>query len=103
MPESLWKARSPRSRKSHETPDMKRFAFRLETLLRHRTNLEEKGRNELLRLVSLLQRKYGQLQLLQDKNHATLLELAEKKIANAEHAEIGWFYAYLDRLRLEME
>jgi len=82
---------------------MKRFSFRLETLLRHRTNLEEKERNELFRLVSLLHRKCEQRQRLQEKNHATLLELASKKLSNAEHAEIGWFYAYLDRLRYEME
>ncbi len=82
---------------------MKRFSFRLETLLRHRRNLEEKERNELFRLASLLHRECEQLERLQGKNHATLLELAGKKIANAEHAEIGWFYAYLDRLRYEME
>ncbi len=82
---------------------MKRFAFRLETLLRHRKNLEEKERNELVRMASLLQKKCEQLQLLQDKTHATLHELAGKKIAYAEHVEIGWFYTYLDRLKHEME
>jgi flagellar FliJ protein len=82
---------------------MKRFAFRLETLLRHRKNLEEKERSELYRMVSIHHQKCDQMEMLQDKNHATLLELTSKKIENALHEEIHWFYAYLDRLRHEMD
>jgi flagellar FliJ protein len=82
---------------------MKRFAFRLETVLRHRKNLEEKERNELFRLVALLNQQCDQLKKLQHRSDETLLELAEKKLENFEHAEIGWFYTYLDHLRREMD
>ena len=82
---------------------MKRFAFRLETVLRHRKNLEEKERNELFRLVSHLNQTCDQLKKLQDKNDETLLELTDKKLEEFEHAEIRLFYTYLDHLRREME
>ncbi len=82
---------------------MKRFTFRLETLLRHRRNLEEKERNELYRLRALYQNEANNLQNLHTKQLATLRELAEKRSASADHAEIGWFYTYLDRLRFEMD
>jgi flagellar protein FliJ len=82
---------------------MKRFAFRLETVLRHRKNLEEKERNELFRLVSLLNQKCDQLKKLQDKNDDTLMELTNRKLEDFEHTEISWFYTYLEHLRREME
>ena len=82
---------------------MKRFAFRLDTVLRHRKNLEEKERNELFRLVSLLNQKCDQLKKLQDKNDDTLMELTSRKLEDFEHTEISWFYSYLEHLRREME
>ncbi len=82
---------------------MKRFAFRLETVLRHRRNLEEKERNELFRLVSMLNQKVEQMKRLQDKSDETIQELTGKKLEEFEHSEIGWFHTYLEHLRREME
>ncbi len=80
---------------------MKRFAFRLETVLRHRKNLEEKERIELFRLVSLLNQKLDQMKRLQDKTDETILELTGKELDDFEHTEISWFDTYLEHLRRE--
>ncbi len=82
---------------------MKKFSYRLEPLLRYRSNLEEIERNELFRLAADLRRELDQLRKLQGKNHDTVVELAKKKMENTDQPEIGWFYAYLDRLRHEMQ
>ncbi len=81
---------------------MKKFAFRLETLLRYRKNLEEKEQAELFQLFSRHQRENGHLQDLQRKHQEVLAELTEQKSAGADYGETSWFYLYLDRLRFEM-
>jgi flagellar FliJ protein len=81
---------------------MKKFAFRLETLLRYRKNLEEKEQAELFQLFSRLQRENGHLQDLQRKHQDVLAELTEHRSAGADYGETSWFYLYLDRLRFEM-
>ena len=81
---------------------MKKFAFRLETLLRYRKSLEEKEQAELFQLFSRHQRENGHLQDLQRKHREVLAELTEQKSAGADYGETSWFYLYLDRLRFEM-
>jgi len=82
---------------------MKKFAFNLETLLRHRRYLEEKERNELSRLHGLYQSEIDQRETLQQQYLAALGELARQRQGVLDHRELSWFYLYLDRLRLELE
>jgi flagellar protein FliJ len=82
---------------------MKRFAFTLETLLRHRRNLEEKQRIELYRLYSQRQSQLDRRKELLDRQEDALTELAEKRMAvTTDHEEMHWFYPYLDRLQSEI-
>ena len=82
---------------------MKRFVFTLETLLRHRRNLEEKQRIELSRLYSQRQSQLDRRKELLDRQEDALTELAEKRLAGtADHREMHWFYPYLDRLQSEI-
>jgi len=82
---------------------MKRFAFGLETLLRHRRNLEEKQRIELSRLHSQRQSQLDRRKELLDRQEDALAELTEKRLDDtADHEEIHWFYPYLGRLQSEI-
>jgi flagellar FliJ protein len=81
---------------------MKKFAFRLETLLHYRKNLEEKEQAVLFQLFSRLQRESTHLQDLQEKHQETLEELTQMRAEGAVYGETTWFYLYLDRLRFEM-
>ncbi len=81
---------------------MKRFAFRLETLLKYRKNLEEKERAQLFQIIARLRREQNHLENLQKKHQEVLVDLAEQRSAGTDFADASWFYAYLDRLRLEM-
>jgi flagellar export protein FliJ len=82
---------------------MKRFSFPLETLLNHKKIIEDKERNELLRLRSLLQKESSLLQELKDRHRETLEGLAQQRGAGADQAEIEWFCVYLNRLKHEQE
>jgi len=81
---------------------MKKFAFRLETLLRYRKNLEEKEQAALFHLLSMHQRESSHLEGLQRKHQEVLVELTEQRSTGADYGESSWFYLYLDRLRFEM-
>jgi flagellar FliJ protein len=81
---------------------MKKFAFRLETLLHYRKNLEEKEQAVLFQLSSRLRRESSHLQDLQEKHQETLKELTQMRTEGASYGETSWFYLYLDRLRFEM-
>ncbi len=81
---------------------MKKFAFRLETLLKYRRNLEDKEKAELFQMLARLRREQNHLEDLQRKHQETLVELAEQRSAGAECGDTSWFYLFLDRLRFEM-
>ncbi len=81
---------------------MKKFAFRLETLLKYRRNLEEKEQAELFQMMARLRREQNHLEDLQRKHQEILVELTEHRTAGADYGETSWFYIYLDRLRFEM-
>jgi flagellar FliJ protein len=81
---------------------MKRFAFRLETLLRYRKNLKEKEQAALFQLMAMHQRECSHLEDLQRKQQEVFVELADLRSTGAGYSETSWFYLYLDRLRLEM-
>jgi flagellar FliJ protein len=81
---------------------MKKFVFRLETLLRHRRNIEERERIEFSRIRSKLLAELSHLEMLEAKHAETRSELAQKESGECDSREISWFYRFLDRLNLEM-
>lgn len=82
---------------------MKLFAFALENLLRHRKNVEEQARIELARAAQKHRDELEYLRSLELKQESTLRELRESQEKQVDRDEIGWFYRYMDRLRLECE
>jgi len=81
---------------------MKRFAFRLETLLKYRRNLEEKEQAELFQMLARLRREQNHLEDLQHKHQEVLVELTQQRTAGADCSDTRWFYLFLERLRFEM-
>ncbi len=81
---------------------MKRFSFSLETLLRHRKNLEEKERIALSRTYSQLQIEVNRRNELLSKQNDALAELSHKRSTGKDCEEMHWFYPYLKRLEGEL-
>ena len=79
-----------------------KFRFSLETLLRHRENLEQNARDELLRLIYNYQVELGRRDELRAKFQETMKELSLKLAENTASEELAWFYLYLNRLTQEI-
>ena len=82
---------------------MPKFLFSLETLLRHREDIEQKERDELFRLTYRYHTELRHRDELTAKFRETMKELSLKRSANSEHKELNWYYLYLDRLTHEIE
>jgi flagellar FliJ protein len=82
---------------------MKKFRFRLEMLLRHRQNVEEKERTKFSSIRQMLQAELGRLDELNASQDLTNKELARKKSGECDGREIAWYYRFLDRLSREIE
>jgi flagellar export protein FliJ len=82
---------------------MKKFIFSLETLLKHRRNLEEKERANFSRIRGELLAAIAHRESLCARQAQTLSELTVEKLGRCDSQEIGWFYRYLDRLTQEMK
>jgi len=82
---------------------MKKFSFRLETLLQHRRHLEEKERTRFSAIRNELLVEMDHTQTLRTKQAQALAELAQKKSGDCDVQEITWHYRFLDRLALELE
>jgi flagellar protein FliJ len=82
---------------------MKKFVFRLETLLRHRINLEEKERNAFTRIRAELLMEINHKDSLQAQQWQTRSELALLETGSCDTQEMGWFYRFLDRLEVEIK
>jgi flagellar FliJ protein len=80
-----------------------KFRFSLETLLRHRENLEQKARDELLRLIYNYQVELGRRDELRARFQETMKELLLKRAENGTGEELQWFYLYLNRLTQEIQ
>jgi flagellar protein FliJ len=96
MPLPAWK----RSRRINELP---KFRFNLETLLKHREDIEQKERDELFRLTYRYQTELRHRDDLILKSQETMNELARKRSENADHHELDLFYLYINRLTYEIE
>jgi len=82
---------------------MKKFQFRLETLLQHRRNIEEKERTKFSRIRAELLAEVAHKEALCAKQAETRAELAHKESGVCDSQEILWFYRYLDRLARQVE
>jgi flagellar FliJ protein len=82
---------------------MKKFSFRLETLLQHRQHLEEKERTKFSAIRNELLAEVNHIQALRTMQARALAELARKKSGDCDAQEIIWHYRYLDRIALELE
>jgi flagellar protein FliJ len=82
---------------------MKKFAFRLETLLQHRIKIEEKERDKFSLLRAELLAELSRKEKLGAQQAETLSELLLQKSCASDSQEIGWFYRFLDRLAHEIK
>jgi len=80
-----------------------KFRFELETLLRHKEDVEQKERDELFRRTYQQQMESRNRELLAAKFQEIANELSQKRSENAPHEEIEYFYLYLNRLTQEIK
>ncbi len=90
------------SKRSPRIAELAKFLFSLETLLQHRENVEQKERDELLRLTYRYQLELHCRSDLAAKFKETMNELSLKRANNSAHQELNWFYLYLNRLTFEI-
>ena len=82
---------------------MPKFIFNLETLLRHRKNLEQRERDALLRLNYKYQMEMDTRNSLAARFQETMNGIAQKCENNSIDDELSWFYLYLNRLTQEIK
>ena len=82
---------------------MPKFRFSLETLLRHREDVEQREKEELLRLTYKYQIEVSNRNGLNARYQETTKEIAHKYAGNANDPELSWFYLYRDRLTHEIK
>jgi flagellar protein FliJ len=80
-----------------------KFRFSLETLLRHREDIEQREKEELLRRTYKYQLEVGHRNDLNARYQETTKEIARKSASNPNDPELNWFYLYLNRLAQEMK
>ena len=94
---------SAESKSSQGMYDLAKFRFSLETLLRHREDLEEKERNAMLRLSYKYQTALRRRDDLNLKRQQTMNQLVQMQRDNSvDQKEMAWFYLYLNRLTYEI-
>jgi flagellar protein FliJ len=82
---------------------MKKFAFRLETLLQHRIKIEEKERDKFSRLRAEMLAELRRKEELCAQQADTLSALMLRKSCGSDSQEIAWHYRFLDRLAHEIK
>ena len=82
---------------------MKKFSFRLETLLKHRNNIEERERTRFSGIRGELAAEVDHLRTLQTRQAQTLADLVLLKTGPYDPQDISWHYLYLSRLSRQME
>ncbi len=82
---------------------MKKFTFRLETLLQHRIKIEEKERDKFALLRAGLLAEKDRKKKLCAQQAETLSELMLRKSCGSDSREIDWYYMFLNRLDLEIK
>jgi flagellar FliJ protein len=79
-----------------------KFKFSLETLLRHRDDIEQRERDVLFRLNYKYQTEIRHRDGLSVKFRETMDELASKRMNLTDHLELNWFHLYMKRLTHEI-
>jgi flagellar export protein FliJ len=79
-----------------------RFRFSLEMLLRHREHIEQRERDELLRLTYKQQVELQNREDLSTKFRETMNELSLKQNEDPSSPELNYYYLYLNRLTYEI-
>lgn len=82
---------------------MKKFRFRLETLLDYRKNIEERERQALSRLNFRLHTEQAQRNEFLRQERDTRNELAQAQRGASEERDLQWYFPYLNRLKLEID
>jgi len=82
---------------------MKKFLFRLETLLRHRNNIEERERSKFSRIRTELAAEVENLQRLRTQQAQVRADLTVLKSGSGDQGEINWHYRFQDRLCWNVE
>jgi flagellar FliJ protein len=95
--------RLPELRKLRRIVNLPKFKFSLETLLRHREDLEQRERDELFRITYKQQVEVNHRNSLTAKFQETMNEITRKCEQNAIDHELNWFYLYLNRLTHEIK
>jgi len=92
----------PELKRSQRIDAVPNFLFSLETLLRHREDLEQKERDELFRLTYKYQTELRHRDELTIKFRETMKELSFKRSENSDHQELDLYYVYINRLTHEI-
>jgi len=79
-----------------------KFQFSLETLLRHREDIEQKERDELFQRTCRYQNELRHREDLGIKLRDTMKELSARRSGTPDEIESSWFYLYLNRLTHEI-
>jgi flagellar export protein FliJ len=90
-------------KKLQRIASLAKFRFNLETLLRHREDLEQKERDELMRRTYKYQMELSHRDELKAKFQQVIQELALKQTENPEHHELNGYFLYLSRLNHEID
>jgi flagellar export protein FliJ len=79
------------------------FRFGLETLLRHREEIEQKELDELFRRTYKYQIEVNKYNDLSSQLQQTMKELSQRQSENAPHRELDYYHLYLRRLTQEIK
>jgi len=78
------------------------FQFSLETLLRHRQDIEQRERDELFQRTCKYQNELRHREDLGIKLRDTMKELSARRSGTPDELELTWFHLYLNRLTHEI-
>lgn len=82
---------------------MGKFRFSLEHLLKHRTDIEQRESDALLRIKYSYQVALRDKDILEQKLTETARDLVEEQADKTLPQEIAWFYSYMNRLHYEID
>ena len=83
--------------------DVRRFVFSLETLLRHREDLEQKEKDELMKKNHRLQTEVHHRDGLAAKYFETMKEMARSRTGEVDARELDLYSLYAKRLTCEID
>jgi flagellar FliJ protein len=82
---------------------MKKFSFRLETLLQHRAHREEQEREKFTRMRNEVLAGIAHRDALTASQAQTMKELGEAQCAHCDPQEVQWYERFLEYLKEEIK